>query len=78
MPFVRKILLTRKHDFDLMDVSSALNVKSRQSRVYVNKMMALGLIKECEVGKSSDVKLYNVIDPKLKYLISRGIMTIEN
>ncbi len=78
MPFIRKLLLTRMHEFDLMDMNKALNQKTKNSEIYISKMLSLGLIIESEIGRSVDVRLYKVIDPKLKYLISRSISTLEN
>lgn len=32
MPFIRKLLLIRKHEFDLMDMNKALNQKTKNKR----------------------------------------------
>ncbi len=78
MPFIRKILLIKKHEFDLLDINKALNQKTKNSEIYISKMLKLGLIVESEVGKTSDIRLYKVVDPKLKFLISRNISNLEN
>lgn len=78
IPFIKKLLLVRKHEFDLKDVNDSLNIKTKVSENYITKMKNLGLIVESEIGKAGDVKLYRVVDPKLKYLISRSILSLEN
>jgi hypothetical protein len=78
MPFIKKLLLTRKHEFDIKDMNVALNQKTKNSENHISKMLTLGLIVENEVGKTADIRLYNVINPKLRYLISRNITSLEN
>lgn len=41
-------------------------------------MLQYGLIKEDEIGGTDEIRLYNVVDTKLKYLIKRNLASLVN
>lgn len=78
MTYIRKLLLTRQLQFDLQTMNNTLNLKPAKTSALINKMLQYGIIIENEIGKAGDITLYNVVDPKLKYLIRKSIINLEN
>src|ERR1017187_4013801 len=74
--WIDKILRIRKHTFSIEDVNTAFLQKANISKTYIDTMLKLGLIIENDI-RSNDQIQFDVIDPKLKFLISRGILKLE-
>jgi hypothetical protein len=74
--WINRVLRIRKITFTIEDLNMALNQKSPTSIKHIDEMMKLNIIKELYEKTDTEETLYEVIDPKIKHLISRGILDL--
>ncbi|WP_237275668.1 P-loop ATPase, Sll1717 family [Tenacibaculum ovolyticum] len=74
---INRILKTRQNRFHIKHLSDAYNQRTAKSEGQIKLMIQYKLIKEDEVLGENKIRYYDVIDPKVEYLIRRGIMKIE-
>lgn len=74
--WINRALRVRKPNFTIENLNQALNQKSPTSIKHIEELIRLGIIKENYEKTDLGESIYEVIDPKLKYLISRGILEI--
>lgn len=75
--WINKLLRIRKTIFTVEDLNSVFIQKLPSSVKYVDVMIKLGLIKEYYMKADNEVSQYEVIDPKIKFLISRTILELD-
>lgn len=71
---VLKIKLTR---FTLKDLTNTFNQNTSQSEGQIKIMLQYKLIREDDILGNAGEKYFEVVDPKVEYLIRRGITSIE-
>lgn len=74
--WINKILLLRRISFTSDDVKKEFSLTVKNSQTYIQNMTKLQLIKEALRPDENGQTIYEVIDPRLKYLISRGILEL--
>ncbi|WP_272022152.1 P-loop ATPase, Sll1717 family [Olleya namhaensis] len=74
---INRILKTRLNRFHIKHLSDAYNQRTAKSEGQIKLMIQYKLIKEDEVLGENKIRYYDVIDPKVEYLIRRGILKIE-
>lgn len=74
---INRILKTRLNRFHIKHLTDAFNQRTAQSEGQIKLMIQYKLIKEDEVLGENKIRYYDVIDPKVEYLVRRGIVKIE-
>ncbi|TYC14799.1 hypothetical protein ES677_05310 [Bizionia gelidisalsuginis] len=74
---INRILKTRLTRFHIKHLNDAFNQRTAKSEGQINLMIQYKLIREDEVLGDNKIKYYDVIDPKIDYLVRRGVMKIE-
>jgi hypothetical protein len=75
--WIEKALRIRKHTFTIDDINNAFSQKTGISIKHIEEMTKLNLIKESYNKTFDGHTLYDIVDPKLKYLISRGVLKLD-
>ena len=72
--WINKVLQIKRHIFTYNDVIDTFSMKKDTNAVkYVNDMLRLELVRELIPLDDQEERTFEVVDPRLKYLISRGI-----
>lgn len=75
--WIEKVLAIKRTDFSLKDASQALGQTSNTTQQYVDYLKKISIIKDSSYPDENGKPRYEVIDPKIKYLISRGITSLD-
>jgi hypothetical protein len=76
---INRILRSRKVFFSIGDMNDTFNQKTRWSeKNCIEPMLRYKLIKEDDKLGSNGERIYEIIDPKIKFLISRNITSLDN
>lgn len=75
--WINRLLKLRKTQFSINDLNMTFSQKNNVSNKHIEAMLKLGLIKENYMQTTEGDKVYEIIDPKIKYLIRRQIMEID-
>jgi hypothetical protein len=75
--WMNRALRIRKSIFCIEDLNQVYSQKTNISTKYIEDMMKLGIIKESYDRTLDNLAIYEIVDPKLKYLISRGVMELD-
>ena len=74
---INKILSTKNKRFTAKILSDTLNQSSSQSDGQIKLMKKYRLIREEEIMMDNSSKSYEVIDPKIDFMLSRSISRIN-
>jgi hypothetical protein len=75
--WINRILRIRKDTFSIDDLSSIFTLKTPTSVKHIDMMMKLGLIRENYMQTENGDAVFEVIDPKIKFLMTRGILDLD-
>lgn len=75
--WINKILRVRKIVFNPEDLNLVFMQKTTNSVKHIEVMIKLGLVKEYYMQAPDGSQQYEVVDPKIKFLISRGILELD-
>lgn len=75
--WIERALRIRKHTFSIDDMNQIFSQKTGSSIKHIEEMIKLGIIKESYNKMQGGHALYDIVDPKIKYLISRGILKLD-
>ena len=75
--WLQKVLQIRRENFTYSDVCNAFNIKESTAYKYVNDMIRLNLVKEDIMPDINGDKVFTVVDPRLVFLMSRGVMELK-
>ena len=67
----------RREHFTYSDVCNAFNIKESTACKYVNDMIRLNLVKEDIMPDINGDKIFTVVDPRLVFLMSRGVLELK-
>ena len=71
--WLNKVLLMKKPYFTMADIASVFTVKATTAQKYVTEMVKLGIITPDVVNDENGNTIYNTVDPRICYLMSRGV-----
>nr|MUH38718.1 hypothetical protein [Zobellia laminariae] len=71
------ILRTRKIHLTILDLNTTYNQKTRWSQGKLEAMVKYKLVEEDSRLGANGEKVFTLLDPKLKHLITRGITSLE-
>jgi len=75
--WIERALRIRKHSFTLADVNKIFSIKANISIKHIEEMIKLNIIEESYEKTNEGFTIYNIVDPKIKFLISRGILKLD-
>lgn len=75
--WIERALRIRKHSFTLADVNKTFSIKANISIKHIEEMIKLNIIEESYEKTNEGFTIYNIVDPKIKFLISRGILKLD-
>lgn len=75
--WINRLLRIRKTLFNIDDLNNTFIQKSPTSIKHVESMMKLNLVKANLMKSPQGEALYEVVDPKIKFLISRNILELD-
>jgi hypothetical protein len=75
--WINRLLRIRKTTFVTTDLNIVFEQKLTSSTKHVETLLKLGLIEENLVRGLNEVVQYDIIDPRIKHLISRNILKID-
>jgi len=78
LSMINLILRTRKMNLTILEMNSTFNQKTKWSLGKLEAMVRYKLVEEDSKLGSNGEKVYTVLDPKIKHLISRSITSLEN
>lgn len=73
--WLNKVLLMKKTYFTISEICSVFNLKITTARTYISQMEKLGIISPDASG--GDDTIYRTEDPRICYLMSRGISNLR-
>lgn len=73
--WLNKVLLMKKPYFTISEICSVFNLKTTTARTYISQMEKLGIISPDASG--GDDTIYRTVDPRICYLMSRGISNLR-
>lgn len=73
--WLNKVLLMKKPYFTISEICSVFNLKITTARTYISQMEKLGIISPDASG--GDATIYRTVDPRICYLMSRGISNLR-
>jgi len=76
--WINKLLNARKTTFTLKEYMDAVPMNARTAQMHINEFKRLGIIRESLIPDTDNRAIYEVSDPRICYLISRGITKIES
>ena len=76
--WINKILLLKLINFTSEHVKKEFSLTTKTTNIYIQTMIRLELIKENICPNEEDITEYSVIDPRICYLISRGITELRD
>lgn len=74
---INKILQVKLTRFTLKNLSDTFTLSPAQAEGQIKLMIKYNLVREDDIMGANDVKYYEVIDPKIMFLIRRAITKIE-
>jgi hypothetical protein len=74
--WINRLLRLRKTQFSIEDLNAAFTQKSNISIKHIETMVKLGLIKENYMKTPQGDNMYEIVDPKIKFLIKRQILDL--
>jgi hypothetical protein len=75
--WIERALRIRKHTFSIEDMNQSFSHKTSVSIKHIEEMIKLGIVKDSYNKTHDGASLYDIVDPKIKYLISRGVMKLD-
>ncbi|GHT65930.1 hypothetical protein FACS189452_00940 [Bacteroidia bacterium] len=75
--WINRSLRIRKTMFTIEDLNRVYSQRTTVSTKHIDDMMKLGIIKESYDRTHNNLAIYEIVDPKLKYLISRGVIELD-
>jgi len=75
--WINRLLRIRKHTFTIIDLNKIFSQKTPTSSKHIETFIKLGLIEENLVCAENEEVQYDIVDPRIKYLISRSVLKIE-
>lgn len=75
--WLNKVLIIKKPTFVSSDIQSVFSVKSPTASKYISEMLRMGIIKNLEYPDKDGKLLYEVIDPRIRYLMKRGVTKLS-
>jgi len=75
--WINKILQMKMHNFTCQDVSTTFKIKENIANKYVTEMLRVELIRESIMPNEHGDRLFEVVDPRIRYLISRGVLELK-
>lgn len=74
--WINRLLRLRKTQFSIDDLNNSFTQKSNTSIKHIETMVKLGLIQENYMQTTNGDKIYEIVDPKIKFLIGRQIIEL--
>ncbi len=75
--WIDKVLAIKRINFSLKEASQALGQTPNTTQQYVDYLKKISIIKDSPLPDENGKPRYDVIDPKIKYLISRGVTSLD-
>lgn len=75
--WINKILQLKRFSFTANDVKTEFKLTPKNTNIYINSFIRYDLIKENIRPDENGNTIYDVVDPKLRFLISRGYIEID-
>jgi hypothetical protein len=75
--WINRILRIRKETFSIEDLNTVFTLKTPTSVKHIEMMIKLGLIKENYMQTYGGETIYAVIDPKIKFLMTRSVLELD-
>lgn len=75
--WIDKVLAIKRVNFSLKEASQALGQTQNTTQQYVDYLKKISIIKDSPISDESGKPRYDVLDPKIKFLISRGITSLD-
>lgn len=76
LKWIDRLLSVKRTSFCSSDIRTALGQRSSTAQQYIDYWKKISLIKDLPIPNSDGTPLYEVTDPKIKFLISRGITSL--
>lgn len=73
LKWIDRLLSVKKHTFSADDVRLSLGQKTTTVQQYIDYWKKISLIKDVFMSGPDGKPLYEIVDPKLKFLVSRGV-----
>lgn len=73
--WLNKVLLIKKPYFTISELCSIFNIKLTTARTYISQLVKLGIISPD--ASENDDTIYRTTDPRICYLMSRGIYSLS-
>jgi len=75
--WINKLLQIRLVELSSSQVKSVFKLTGKASDTYIQNFIKYGLVKSSGRNNDSGETIYKIIDPRIQYLISRGISELE-
>lgn len=75
--WIEKVLAIKRVNFSLKEASQALGQTPNTTQQYVDYLKKISIIKDGPLSDEDGKSRYDVIDPKIKFLISRGVTSLD-
>jgi hypothetical protein len=75
--WIDKVLAIKRTNFSLIEAGQALGQTQNTTQQYVDYLKKISIIKDSPLSGENGKPRYDVIDPKIKYLISRGVTSLD-
>lgn len=75
--WIDKVLAIKRVNFSLKEASLALGQTLNTTQQYVDYLKKISIIKDSPLPDESGKSRYDIIDPKIKYLVSRGVTSLD-
>ena len=75
---INRLLALKLIRFTKKQLTDTLSQTSNKSEGQINLMISYKLIKEEEILSKNNERIYEIVDPKVQYLIKRSVSLIEN
>lgn len=75
--WINKLLAIRKDSFLVTEYMSTANVKKPTALKHIEQLLRFELIKKDSFPTQEGEDIYRVYDPRIKHLMSRGIMSLD-
>lgn len=71
--WLRKLLTVKTESFTIADYQQSIGVKATQAKNHIKEFLDLGLIRITNPDSDDEVLRFEILDPRLRYMIRRGI-----
>lgn len=75
--WINKILAIRNSSFTIQDYMKMLGIKITPATAHIKELKKLGLIKTGTIPTQDGDEIFEVVDPRIKHLISRAVLALE-